>query len=77
MELPIRFPMDEDVIAEEAARFRELTPESKLRTIRGMIDTGEFLMRISRRREFMREYNGEQEGQFRTAVQEFIARHAR
>jgi hypothetical protein len=32
MNLPIRFPTDAEVIAEESTRFRALTPEDRLRT---------------------------------------------
>lgn len=76
MELPIRFPNDADVIAEEAARFRALSPEERMRVLRGMLDTGERLMRLSPNVESVRQYTQQQEELAQQAFKEFIARHA-
>jgi hypothetical protein len=75
--LPIQFPDDADVIAEEAARFRALTPVARIRSIRGIIDAGAIMIRNSPKAAFLREYSTEQEIESRISVQEFIARHAR
>ncbi len=77
MKLPIAFPSDVEVIAEEAARFRALSPEDRLRSIRGLLAAGALMMRRSPKAAFLREHTLEQENRARQAVQEFIARHAR
>jgi hypothetical protein len=76
MDLPIQFPSDADVIAEEAARFRALSPESRLRSIRGLLAAGALMMRRSPKAAFLCDYTLEQESRARQAVKEFIARHA-
>jgi hypothetical protein len=75
MDLPIKFPDDADVIAEEAARFRALSPAERLRAIRGIIATGELIIRRSPKAEFLRAYKLEQEKLARETIKEFIARH--
>ncbi|MEX0718700.1 MAG: hypothetical protein WD066_19050 [Planctomycetaceae bacterium] len=76
MKLPIRFPNDADVFAEEAARFRRLSPEERLRTIRGILRAGALMIRRSPKSAFLRQYTLEQEELAHKAVKEFIARHA-
>jgi hypothetical protein len=75
VDLPIKFPSDADVIAEEVARFRALSPAERLRSIRGLLAAGALMMRRSPRAAFLREYTREQEERARQAVKEFIARH--
>ena len=77
MDIGIRFPSEADVIAEEAARFRALTPEARLRSIRGIINAGARMMRSAPKADFLREHAAEQKQLSRAAVQEFIARHGR
>jgi hypothetical protein len=77
MELPIKFPTDAEVIAEEAARFRALSPGGRLQSICGILTAGSLMMRRSPKAEFLREYTQEQENRAQQAVKEFIARHAR
>jgi len=76
MDLPIKFPSDADVIAEEAARFRALTPQERMRSILGLLEAGALMIRRSPKAAFMREYTLQQEEFARQAVKEFIARHA-
>jgi hypothetical protein len=76
MDLPIKFPSDAEVIAEEVGRFRALSPEARLRSIRGLLSAGALMMRRSPRAAFLRDYTLEQEDRARQAVKEFIARHA-
>ncbi len=76
MELPIKFPSDVGVIAEEAARFRALSPERRLRSIRGLLAAGVLMMHRSPKAAFLREYTLEQENRAQQAVKEFLARHA-
>jgi hypothetical protein len=76
MDLPIQFPTDAEIIAEEAARFRALSPAERLRSIRGLLAAGALMMRRSPKAAFLREHTLEQENRARQAVKEFIARHA-
>ena len=76
MDLPIRFPSDADVITEEVARFRALTPLERARSIRGLLAGGLFLMQRSPKADFLRQYTQQQEDRSRAAVREFVARHA-
>jgi hypothetical protein len=76
MNLPINFPSDTTVIIEEVARFRALSPESRTRSIRGLLAAGALMMRQSPKAAFLRDYTLEQENRARQAVKEFVARHA-
>lgn len=76
MDLPIRFPSDAEVIIEEVARFRALSPEDRVRMIRGLVAAGALMMRRSPNAAFVRDYTLEQENRARQAVKEFLARHA-
>jgi len=76
MNLPIKFPSDAEVIAAEAARFRALSAEKRIRSIHGLFAAGALMMRRSPRAAFLREYTLEQENRARQAVKEFLARHA-
>jgi hypothetical protein len=77
MKLPIRFPNDVSVITEEVARFRALSPEARLRSIRALLAAGALMMQRSPKAAFLREHTLEQENRARQAVKEFLARHAR
>ncbi len=76
MKLPVTFPPDADVIAEEAERFRALSSQDRLEVIRGVLDAGALMLRKSPRAAFLAEQVAEQENAFRQAVQEFLIRHA-
>jgi hypothetical protein len=76
MNLPIKFPSDAAVIAEEVARFRALSPAQRVRTIRALLAAGALMMRRSPKAAFLREFTLEQENCARQAVKEFLARHA-
>jgi hypothetical protein len=75
MNVPIKFPSDTEIIAEEAARFRALSSANRLRSIRGLLAAGALMMRQSPKAAFLREYTLEQENRARQAVKEFLARH--
>lgn len=77
MNLPIRFPSDAEVIAEEAARFRALTPAERMRCIRGLVEAGALLMNRSANSEFSHRHALEQENLAQRAVKEFLTRHGR
>ena len=75
--MKLQYPTDVDEIAEEAARFRALSPEARLRSIHGLLAAGALMMRLSPKAAFLREYSLEQEDRARQAVREFLARHVR
>ena len=75
MQLPVKFPSDADVIAEEAARFRALSSQDRIQVIQGLIDAGALMQRNSPRAAFLTAYAAEQENASRQAVREFLARH--
>jgi len=75
MNLPIKFPSDADVIVEEVARFRALSPENRLRSIRELLAAGALMIRRSPRAAFLRAYTLEQENRARQAVKEFLKHH--
>ena len=77
MKLPIQFPSAVEVITEEAARFRALSPEARLRSIRGLIAAGALMIQRSPKAAFLRAFTLEKENQAQQAIKEFIARHAR
>lgn len=76
MKVPIKFPSDTDVIIEEVARFRALSPENRLRSIRGLLAAGALMMRRSPKAAFLHDYILQQENRARQAVKEFLERHA-
>lgn len=77
MDLPLKFPNSADVIAEEAARWRALSPEDWVRAYRGILRAGALLLRQAPNKEYLRQYRLEQEELARRAIRELIARHAR
>ena len=76
MNLPVKFPSDADVIREEVARFRALSPEERIRFIHGLLAAGALMMQKSPRAAFLRQYALEQENLAQQAIKDFIARHA-
>jgi hypothetical protein len=76
MKLLVRFPGDADVIIEEVTRFRALSPENRMRVIRGLLAAGDLMMSRSSKAAFLREYTQQQESLARQAIKEFVARHA-
>jgi|HubBroStandDraft_5_1064220.scaffolds.fasta_scaffold793260_1 hypothetical protein len=76
MDLPIKFQNDADVIIEEVKRFRALSPEDRMRMIRGLLNAGELMLSRSPKAAFMRDQMLEEKNLARQAIKEFIARHA-
>jgi hypothetical protein len=76
MNLPIQFPSDADVIAEEAARFQALSQEARFENFSGVLAAGAWMMKQSPHAAFARSHALEQEEIAMRAVKEFIARHA-
>lgn len=77
MDLPIKFPSETEVILEDVARFRALSPADRVRAIRSLLRAGAHVMSISPRAAWARQYAEEQEALAQRSIREFIARHAR
>jgi hypothetical protein len=77
MDLPVKFPSDTEVILEEVARFRALSPVERVRVIRSLVADGEYLLSISPKRDFAIRYSAEQELLAQHNIRDFILRHAR
>jgi hypothetical protein len=75
MKLPVQFPSEADVIADEAQRFHALSSENRLEVIRGILDPGALMLRNSPRSAFLTQYAAEQENAAQRAVKEFLTRH--
>jgi hypothetical protein len=75
MNLPIKFPDEADVIAEEAARFRALPIEIRVHELNECFKTYWFLIAASGRAQQLTEFALEEEQLSHRAIQEFVARH--
>jgi hypothetical protein len=75
MDLPVKFPSETDVILEDVARFRALSPGEQLRCFRGMVNAGELMLRNSPKAAWLEEYSEDQERLAQRNIREFIARH--
>ena len=75
MDLPIRFPDNADVIYEDAARFRALTPEAQVRALDDCFRLYRFLRAASGRAEQIDRIAEEEDRLSWKAIQEFAARH--
>jgi hypothetical protein len=75
MNLPIKFPSDAAVIAEEAARFRALSPESRVLALGEMFRLYHFLASRSAHPVALARLAQEEEERGRKAIEEFVARH--
>jgi hypothetical protein len=75
MDLPVRFPSETAVIFEDVARFRALSPEERMRAIRGLLNAGARMMRTSPKAAWAKHYTEEQKLLERRNIQEFLARH--
>src|SRR5437868_2539941 len=68
MDLPVKFPSDGDVIREEVARFRALSPEERIAYIRDMIAAGAMMIRQSPKADVLRQQALEEKNLARQAV---------
>jgi hypothetical protein len=75
MDLPVKFPSETEVILEDVARFRALSPAERIRTIRSLLADGAFLMSKSPKAAWAKQYTEEQELLTQRNIREFIARH--
>jgi hypothetical protein len=75
MDLPVKFPSVTEVILEDVARFRALTPSERILMIQDMLTGGLFLMSRSPKAAWAKQYSEEQEALTRQNIREFLARH--
>jgi hypothetical protein len=73
----LHFPSGAEIAAEEAARFRELSPADRMRAIRSVVAAGAVLIARSPKRAFIEAYRQQQEDLAREAITQFVIRHAR
>ena len=72
----LHFPSDDDVAAEEAARFRAASPAERMRAIRSALTAGAVLIARSPKRQCLEAYRERQEELAREAIARFVRRHA-
>jgi hypothetical protein len=77
MDLPVKFPSETQVILDDVARFRALTPAERIQTIRSTLADGAFLLSKSPKAAWAKQYSEEQELLAQRNIREFIARNAR
>jgi hypothetical protein len=75
MDLPVKFPSETQVILDDVARFRALTPVERLQCFRGMVNAGELMLSNSPKAAWLEKYSEEQEVLAQRNIREFIARH--
>lgn len=75
MDLPVKFPSESEVILEDVESFRALSPDERLRCLRGLVNAGALMMRISPKAAWLEEYSEGQERLAQRNIREFLARH--
>ena len=75
MKPPIEFPSEMEVISEEAARFRALSPEERVKALGEAFRLYQFLTRSSPRSKELAEFAEAEEALGRRAIEEFVRRH--
>ena len=75
MDLAVKFPSETEVILDDVARFRALSPEEYVSEIRAMLDDGTFFMNRSPKAAWARQYAEAQEILAQRSIRAFITRH--
>jgi hypothetical protein len=75
MQLPIAFPSQEEVIREEVARFRALTPDDRVHAFDEMFRLYHFLRETSGRQERIDRIADREEDEARRSILAFASRH--
>jgi hypothetical protein len=76
MDLPVKFPSETEVILEEVARFRALSPSERIQAIRDLLKAGDDIRRRSPEAAALADqYAEEQELLERRNIREFLERH--
>ncbi len=75
MDLPVKFPRETEVIREDVARFRALSPRERFEVPRGMLRMGDRIERMSPQAAWAKRYALEQELLAEKNTREFFKRH--
>ena len=75
MQMPITFPAIADVISDEAAAFRRLSPTDRVLAILDLIASGEALLQASPTREIGLRLKEQDEQAWRNAYADFFQQH--
>lgn len=75
MDLPVKFPTEAEVILEDVARFRTLSPKERFEVLRGMLRMGDRIERMSPQAAWAKQYALEQELLAQQNTREFFKRH--
>jgi hypothetical protein len=75
MELPVKFPSETEEILEDAARYRSLTPEERMRSFRSFLNAGVSISRRAINGGWAKQFAEEQELLAQTNIREFFTRH--
>ena len=74
MDLPVKFPSETEVILEDVARFRALSPEDRIRSFRGFLKFAALIAKRSPKAAWASQYAEEQEILAQKNIREFLAR---
>jgi len=75
MNVPVRFQSDTNVILEEVARFRALTSQERMQSIRSILNAGDLILQKSPKAAWLIHYSEEQELLAQQLTREFLTRH--
>ena len=75
MDLPVKFPSETEVILEDVARFRALSPRERIRSFRSLLHSAALIARKSPKAAWARQYAEEQEILAQKNIREFLTRH--
>jgi hypothetical protein len=75
MDLPVKFPSETEVILEDVARFRALSPNERIRSFRSLLNSAALIARRSPKAAWARQYAEEQEILAQKNIREFLTRH--
>lgn len=75
MNLPVKFPSETEVIRDDVARFRALSPEARVKSYREFLASAARLARRSPKAEWAARYAEEQEIVAQQNIREFLKRH--
>jgi hypothetical protein len=75
MDLPVKFPSETEVILEDVARFRALSPSERMRSYRSFLHSAARIARISPKAAWASQYAEEQEVLAQKNIREFLTRH--
>lgn len=75
MDLPVKFPSETEVILDDVARFRALSPSERVGVILGLLRAGDRIRQMSPKAAWAAQYTEQQENLAQNRTREFLARH--